>query len=163
MDNQQVTREEIAWLAGIWDGEGTISVRHNTKIHQFSPRMHIVNTNSQIVLKSLKILEKIGATPYLREKGKGGFDGSKKQCWILGVDTLAKSKIILEKLLPYLVGKKPQAEILLRFVNSRLKRYNKHNKNKDNAYTEEDLKNIKKLYELNGNQRGTSETIRLAP
>jgi hypothetical protein len=154
MDNQQVTREEIAWLAGIWDGEGTIGVRHCVKIHQFSPRMHVTNSDARIIARVREILEKMGINPYLREHGIGGFPGSKKQTWVIGVDTLAKSKIILDNLLPYLVGKKEQAEFLLRFVNSRLQNFDRGKSNRYRKYKEEDFENIDKIYEANGNQRG---------
>lgn len=153
MGNQQATLNEISWLAGIWDGEGTIGVRHSVKIHQFSPRMHIVNSNSLIIQRSIEIMEKLGITPYIREKGTGAFEGSKKQCWAVGVDNLTKSKILLDCLMPYFVGKKAQAQILLKFVDSRLERFDRKKPNAEKGYTQEDMDNIKKLYELNGNQR----------
>lgn len=160
MDNQQVTISELAWLAGIWDGEGTISIRRNVKINQFSPRVHMVNTNSHMIEKVVEILRKIGVEPYVREVSRGTFEGSRKQMWAVGVDTLSKSKIILDSFFPYLVAKKPQAKLLLQFVNSRLTRFDRRKSNWSKSYLKEDIEAIKKIYLLNGNQRGTSETIR---
>ena len=161
MDNQQATLIEISWLAGIWDGEGTIGVRNNTKIKQFSPRMHVVNTNPLIMQKVFEIVEKLGITPYFREKDAGEF--GVKQCWVIGVDTLTKSKVLLDAMLPYLVGKKPQAEMLLKFVESRLERFDRTKANCDKGYTQDDLDTVKAVYELNGNQRRVPRDYTLRP
>lgn len=160
MDNQQVTQTELAWLAGIWDGEGTIAVRRNAKINQMSPRVHFTNTNASIILKAVEIMEKIGVKPHVREKGQGGFEGSHKECYTIGFDTLSKSKLLLDTLLPYLVGKKDQAILLLKFINSRMGRWDVAKNNDDKSYTQDDLETIARIYDLNGNIRGTSETIR---
>ncbi len=162
MDNQQVTLEELAWLAGIWDGEGSIGVRLNRKIMQISPRIHVVNSNPKIICKVIEILEKLGVKPYVREKDKGAFPGSEKQVWQVGFDTLKHSKIVLDSLFEHLVGKKENAVLLLRFINSRLKNFRINGTNKEKAYTPEELETIAQIYELIGSKqaKGTPETIR---
>ena len=161
MDNPQVTAVELAWLAGIWDGEGTISVRRSKPIKQLSPRCSMVNTNPLILERVCDILTRLGIRYHLREKGPGGFEGSIKQCWIISMDSLTSADQFLHHLKPYLVGKYPQACLLERFVVSRLAR--KHKKALHLApYSREELQVIEELYTVNGNQRGTSETIREA-
>lgn len=162
MDNPQVTEIELSWLAGIWDGEGTISVRLNRKIMQISPRLNVVNTNPHIMSRVDDILTRIGVVHYIREKGEGGFGGSNKQCWIICIDTLRGSFIWLQYVKPYLVGKVKQAEFLEKFVNSRIFRRIKATRNSDAPYSKEELLAVADLYDQNGNQRGTSETIREA-
>lgn len=160
MDNPQVTELEVAWLAGIWDGEGTISVRRNVKINQFSPRVSMVNTNAKIIQQVDSILDKMGIGHYLREKGQGGFAGSKRQCWIISIETLQGCRMFLEQVGKYLVGKYPQACILERFICSRMSRLKLVKRNSDAPYSDREMIWCKELYESNGNQRGTSETIR---
>jgi hypothetical protein len=160
MDNPQVTDWQIAWLAGIWDGEGTISVRRNKKINQFSPRVSMVNTSPDIINYVDQLLTQLDIPHYIREKGEGGFDGSSKQCWIISMDTLSSASRFLETVGPYLVGKYERAKLLEKFVNSRVNRRDKVTRNSDCTYNQEELDTCKKLYLANGNQRGTSETIR---
>jgi hypothetical protein len=163
MVNQQVTYK-IAWLAGIWDGEGTISIRQNVKIKQFSPRVHVTNTDMNIINEVRKILNMIGVDPRIHETHGDKYESTfgKKVYYHIGVDTLSKSKIILDTILPYLIGKKAQAECLLAFINSRTARWNKNASNENKKYLPEDIENVCKIYELNGNQRGSSETTRAA-
>ena len=163
MDNPQVTAEDVAWLAGIWDGEGTISVRRCVKINQFSPRISMVNTNPEIIRHTVDILTRLGMNPYLREKGQGGFPGSSKQCWIVSIETLGGSRKFLDTVAPLLRGKCAQADILNRFVTSRLTRRSQVTRQSDCPYNDEEFDALEALYIANGNQRGTSETIRRAP
>ena len=158
MDNQQVTREEIGWLAGIWDGEGTISVRRNNAIGQISPRMHIVNTNMLIIEKVVEILGNLDIRFYIAEKGQGGFEGSNRQCYIIGVQTMLYADKLINILYPYLIGKRVQAKLLKSFLSSRLNR--KVVEGRNCKYNDMELESIEKLYLSNGNQRGSSETIR---
>ena len=160
MDNPQVTA--IAWLAGIWDGEGTISVRRNKRIKQISPRVSMVNTNPAIIQRVDELLTDLGVGHHVREKDQGGFEGSSRQCWIVSVETLGGACRLLNHLKPFLVGKLPQAELLGRFVASRMLRRQQVLRNSDCPYNEDELKAVQALYQVNGDQRGTSETIREA-
>jgi len=162
MGNPQVTQIEIAWLAGIWDGEGTISVRRNKKINQFSPRVTMVNTNAAIIRKVADILTRMGIGHYLREKGEGGFSGSSRQCWIVSIETLEGAKQFLKNVRPLLVGKTYQAELLEMFVRSRISRRSLVTRNSECRYSEDELDAVTLLYRANGDQRGTSETVREA-
>jgi len=161
MDNPQVTDLEIAWLAGIWDGEGTISVRKNIRIKQYSPRVSMVNTNAAMLSKVAQILEGLGIKFHLREKGQGGFDGSSKQCWIISVEHLTGAQNLVSTMMPYLTAKKPQGELLLRFVKNSSSLYGTEAGGNGYApYNEDELRTLELIYVVNGNQRGTSETIR---
>jgi hypothetical protein len=161
MDNPQVTAIELAWLAGIWDGEGTISVRRNTPIKQLSPRCSMVNTNPMILERVCDILTRLGIRHYMREKGAGGFEGSVKQCWIISMDSLTSAAQFLQYVKPFLVGKQAQACLLARFVSSRLRRKQLTPLHLA-PYSKEELHACTELYLINGNQRGTSETTREA-
>lgn len=160
MANPQVTREDVAWLAGIWDGEGSIGVRRNLASRQFSPRVSMVNTNAVLIARVCEILDAHRISYSVAEKGRGGFPGSHKQCWIVGIQTLRGAHRFLHAFGGYLVGKRAQAQLLLRFVESRLRRRMAESRNSDAPYNEDELTTLSDLYRLNGDQRGTSETIR---
>jgi hypothetical protein len=143
MDNQQVTQTDLAWLAGIWDGEGHFSIRRtmlSSKTPQYSPRLGIT---------------------YFREKGEGGFDGSSKQCWVIAIETMSNAVRAIVAVRPYLVGKCFQADCVLEYCERRLKVADRKRHNNDaRKYTERDFKLIEMVFEANGDIRGTSETIR---
>lgn len=177
MGNQQVTSAQLAWLAGIWDGEGSISFRANMlrketekTYPQFSPRVTMVNTNTAILREVMNILDALDIHYYLREKGPGGFEGSKKQCWLISMETLSNCAKLLVAIRPYLIGKSFQADLLMRFITSRIQRNpnRKGFKKKDHSlydYTREELESLDNILVANGmihKARGTSEIIRRA-
>lgn len=160
MDNQQVTQADLGWLGGIIDGEGSIAVRWGRKINQFSPRLQIYNTNPIIIQRCCNILDSIGVAYNVRERGEGGFEGSKKQCWVILTERLGAAALAMNHLLPHIYGKRAQAILLKRFLDSRLSRLSKVKRNSDAPYSKEEMETLADIYQLNGDQRGTSETIR---
>lgn len=168
MVDQQVACVDLAWLAGIWDGEGTISCRKGTqqrgrKNPQFAPRVSMVNTNTEILHGVVDILDALGVKYYFREKGVGGFEGSHKQCFIISVETLGNAAKLLTAMRPYLRGKCFQADMMLKFINSRLSKVNLRGRdNQKFCYSQEELEWLDSVIKANGNPRGTSETLREA-
>lgn len=164
--------KKIIWLAGLTDGEGTITVFHNHENVIWDKdgyeRLHCIyslaNTNPIIINESQKILFDIGVTSQifqrkpLKENHSIGMH--------LNVRKLSHIKIVIERIMPYLVGKKAQAELVLRFCNSRLNREVFHLKKKNHSkpFSDEEFEISKKLYELNKKgQFKASETKRQTP
>ena len=123
-DHQQVNhlQERIIWMAGLWDGEGSITVFKNydkaSRCEKYCPTVCVVNTNPAIVNEVQKICVELQVVLHLFERTP-----EKKQhavAYQLGTRKLAHVKTLLEHMLPYLVGKRAQAEMVLRFVDSRL-------------------------------------------
>lgn len=157
--NQQVTSENWAWLAGIWDGEGSFSI---TKLEKAKDKIlyvsHITlsNTSEAMVNEIVRILdtENIACHIWLGESRQKNY----KPAYHITVYKNIQKKVMAEKLLPYLVNKKPHAQLFLRFVNSRLK-YEKQPIQdaktgrivgmKGNSYTEEEKQLFDHLKLLN--------------
>lgn len=108
-----------AWLAGIIDGEGTITItrqrRYDYKSHPYSyrPEIHVTNTSNSMLLEVSEIIKKVTG----------------KKVWIYQTDNREKrpvyrarlqdrnSCLILAKtLLPHLISKKSQALLLIDFL-----------------------------------------------
>ena len=107
----QVTTEELAWAAGIVDGEGCIGLSKISKCH-WSLRLSVGNTDIRM-LDKLKAL--FNGTITLQNKkalhDKFSRDGyHRKPLWIWTVYG-QKAEDILILLVPYLVVKHEQAEI----------------------------------------------------
>lgn len=111
----KVTETELAYLAGLWDGEGTFSVQ---KLKTgFGVRAAFCNTNQRLFKRVVKLLDKMTISPYKqirqrRENWKPSFE--------LSINRQNETCALLQGVLPYLSGKKAVAEIVLKFVNRRL-------------------------------------------
>lgn len=163
MDNQQLTQTDLAWLAGIWDGEGHISIRRcllGGKRPQYSPRVGVTNTNVQILSRVRQILDQLGVAYYFREKGEGGFEGSHKQCWVVSVETLTNAHKLLATIRPYLIGKGFQADCIIEFSERRLRLNDRKRANSYRKYEPRDYELAISTLEANGDIRGSSQTIR---
>ena len=127
MDKETISKTELAWLAGIIDGEGCIYARmnkHNKSIRKLRTnevyviRMGISITNTDVFLikEVSRICEnlKVGfafSTQPPRDPRRGVIS--------IIVEGKGRSKKLLEAVLPYLINKKPQAEILLKLIQYR--------------------------------------------
>lgn len=121
IDNQQVKPEELAWLAGFWDGEGTITVFHTKRKNgkdRYNASLVVVNTHEETISHILKLLDRLGIKMHLLKRQ------SKNKKHAVSYQLTTRNMLYIQKLLPllipYLVCKKAQAELTLRFVNSRL-------------------------------------------
>jgi hypothetical protein len=147
MDNKHAMPTDLAWLAGIIDGEGWIGLQKHivpkNKCVAYSPHFRVTNSDLNIINRTQEILNSIGLNPYLKQQLH--IEG-RKTVYHLNLHKQANLKVIYEAVLPYLVGKKARAEMMLRYINKTIDR--------EIAYQE-----LKKA-----NQRGKpSETTREAP
>lgn len=127
MDNPQ--ERSLAWLAGIVEGEGSISVQVYTLPDgrvRLTPYVSIINTDKAIlnecerIFKQLLRGEKSKARycNHSRTQHKASFEG-RKPCYAFRVDGIA-CRPILAALLPFIVGEKRRnAKVVLDFIDSR--------------------------------------------
>ena len=113
LDTIEVTENDLAYIAGLFDGEGTLVVgkypRYNKEL-AYRGFMAIANTYLPVLEE---IQSKIGGTIALQKKSSGVYAGS--VCYSLTFTTNVIRKW-LPRLLPYLKVKKTQAEVLLAFL-----------------------------------------------
>ena len=159
--------ERIIWLAGLTDGEGTITVfthqdnSQKCKFRRYTAIYCIVNTDSNIINEVQKILNELGVSSYIFTRNARKKEH--KDALQLSTRKMSHLKVLLERLLPYLIGKKAQAELTLRFVDSRLSRLGT-GKNQYSPYNDEEIEISTLLYQLNKKGRcESSETIRQTP
>lgn len=118
-DNQ---REDVklAYIAGLIDGEGTISLNKQTeKAHpqwnpKYTPYIGFTNTN----LEALELVgDFLGSNVRHHVGSKDGFKGN-KECFRVVKNGKNNVRKLLEKLLPYLVIKKKQAELVINYCDN---------------------------------------------
>lgn len=132
MDHQQATVGELAWLAGIIDGEGNLDLnkRYGLKYknaygeytsHWNRPRIIIGNTDARMISKVSFIYDKLGNKFWyhiVKRKNK-----NHKPClWVItiGIRNVAK---VLDAVYPWLTTKKSQAEILMDYCEWRTRSF----------------------------------------
>ena len=111
---------ELAWLAGLWDGEGSITVfKHKEKngTIKLCPTLLIVNCDEKIIWEAKRLLDELGTSFHIHltesknDRHKDRYQLNTRNCKYI--------KIVLEALAPYLIGKKAQAQLVLQFVDKR--------------------------------------------
>lgn len=170
-------KEELAWLAGAWDGEGSISIfprferyryRNGEKEIEKNPfrkltaTLTLVNTEQSFMAEAIRILDKHGIAVWVQERKLNKRNKNHSDCWQLVCRKLEAIKKFLELIFPYLISKKPQADLVLRFVNSRLEQLSKRKNGL--GYTEEEQSLEQQIRILNKRgQNESSTTIRQTP
>lgn len=118
MDNQQA--REVGYLAALLDGEGSLSLdaspdkRGNVR---YTPRISVGMT-SQATMDKLRFLYVKYEVPYYQTKRV--YPEPYLPVYVLEVRRFKYVKRLLELVMDDMAGKKKQAELLIRFVNSRV-------------------------------------------
>lgn len=125
MGNQQ--ERLLAWLAGIIDGEGSISVQvYNLPDGRvrLTPFASIVNGDIGILEGCEEAFREIGvAFRRLHKPISNGAVVGIIQCWNIRVDGIKPVKTLIEHIVPYLRSiKRTRAETILEYLRSREER-----------------------------------------
>jgi hypothetical protein len=115
--NVTTINEQLAWLAGIADGEGSFYLTATYDRNHFPVikcSFAVGNTSIELILGVKQILEQIinHEFRYCSIKGRG----NRKSSWLIQVTSFADMAILCKSIMPYLVAKKRQAETMLEFV-----------------------------------------------
>jgi len=156
MDNQQAkTQFDLGLLVGLVEGEGTITLNKSVKGRcKFQPYIGFANTNLALMEHMAALCARLGLPHYIHTtKAKSG--KTVKTIMALGQ---GRCKRWLDVILPHLVGKKPQADLLAEFIEIREKTISLHPSRK--PYGQRELEIKRALHELNtkGKTADASET-----
>jgi hypothetical protein len=119
MGNQQATDLEIGWMAGILDGEGSISMRawpYKGKIH-FVVSVSVSNTSRELLTKFSDICSKLGVNLHWISKSvpSGNLPG-----WDIETKKISHCARILRSTIANLTSKQEKASLVLSFCERRL-------------------------------------------
>lgn len=144
----------LAWLGGIIDGEGMVTVIRRKKGSRkgFIPRVSIVNTDERIISEVVSILKELRLAHYTQTKA--GTKAGWKTKWEVQFNGHIRCAAALPHLIPYLVSKREKAEALLELCERRLVTRE--------PYGERDMELIEKAT-LGNRTPIRSTTTRLAP
>lgn len=149
--NQQGT---LYWLSGFLDGEGTISFmvgpqKRNSQRLRATPYVQLCNTSDIAFNECTKILDR-NNIPYYVARQK--LNKNWKIVWKILVVGFNRTERILTLLCPYIITKREQCLLVLKYIRQRRNR-------KNFPFSEDDIQIIKRVKKLN--QRGPSETFLL--
>lgn len=110
---QGVTKIDLGYIAGVLDGEGTLVIagckRKENRNLAYRGYMAITNTNIPLLEH---IQSRVGGLIHPQTKV---YRGEICPCYVLNF-SVNQTRAVLPKLLPYLVAKRDQAEVLLSFL-----------------------------------------------
>jgi hypothetical protein len=134
--DKKMKEKDVIYISGIIDGEGCIGIfKENPKRKQpvLRPLISITNSNHQLLKYLLKRLPRVKPTFYKR-------DIIFHKNWTLIFRKQEIVESILKDILPFLVAKKEQANLVLKFINLR---------KQNNRYSQEEWKLYTKVKNLN--------------
>lgn len=119
-EESNLTNSDIGWLAGIWDGEGSIGMhQHSKQDGRRVPRCSVTNTDFAIIEEASRILKLLGVGHFVQARGFSKVNWNTRKD--LTVSGMKRCKTFLEAIFPYLKGyKKLKAVVILSFIYSRL-------------------------------------------
>jgi hypothetical protein len=120
---ETISRVELAWLAGIIDGEGYIVLtwmnQKEVKKARMRTEIGVSNTDMRMVARISEISHKANIKFYYTLKNPSKRN-SKKYAITISILGFRSCKKFLELVLPYLVCKKDQAETMLEYITYRI-------------------------------------------
>lgn len=111
---RRLKKEELGYIAGILDGEGSISLKRQRSIGRrcFGTFIQVTSTN-QDILYFLK--RKLGGGVY-NHSHKYSINHNLKKSWVWHLRQHREIESLLKKLLPYLIIKKKHALLMLKYI-----------------------------------------------
>lgn len=122
LSNQQ---ERLAFLGGIIEGEGCVSLQKVNRPNgrtRYMSRIDINNTSLELVNVIVELIKAVGVSPYVhwkyQQRKHDGFNYA--PCACIRIAGVKRTITFLEMIIPFLVSKKEQAQLVLAFCKRRL-------------------------------------------
>ena len=132
-----IKETDKAWLAGIMDGEGYISlIRRHT---YYVPSVKVGNTNERLIHRCKEILDMAGIEYSVTYFDRGDRVNAKPS-WDIVMESRPRVVAVLQLIQPYLVSKNEQAKLVLDWCSK--------SKRKPTETKELFIDNIRKLNQL---------------
>lgn len=122
MGNQQeVSEVQLAWLAGLLNGDGCFSLTFRRRDGRLKCDLSLTLTQCDpaIVERADDLINKLGVTPGISEYEPSGAGIRTK--WNMRISKMAHILAVIDAVLPYMVGEKSaQAKLMKRYIERRL-------------------------------------------
>ncbi|MDH3981283.1 MAG: hypothetical protein OES84_00105 [Kiritimatiellaceae bacterium] len=132
--NQQGTpsEAEIAWLAGIIEGEGTVALSAYRRSEKEKPKVGVViilyNTDAGIIKKAKEVVDRLMLSCHLRERSQkplaranGEGYGGQDPMFVLKVSKLDSAYLLAKLIRPWCFGQKAaRLDLIIEYLSQRL-------------------------------------------
>jgi DNA-binding XRE family transcriptional regulator len=162
---QILTEAEKGWLAGIIEGEGSITMHAKHKAWKgwkgigVDLSVWVVNIDEGIIDKTSKLLKKMGIEPRLHKRktvplfheNGSRYKSPEKTLVVIGTSKMDNILELLRNIKPYLAGeKKARASLMVQFIERRLARKGEHTKKGAPWFDGYDWEIVRQFYEISG-------------
>lgn len=116
-----LTETEKAWLAGFWDGEGSITIfthREKNGKDKICPTILVCNTHEGVIAHIVSLLDRLGTSFTIQTVERK--EDKHKNNFQVHTRNMQYIKTVLEAIQPYLICKKAQCTLVLRYVTKKL-------------------------------------------
>jgi hypothetical protein len=153
MDNQLASLLDLSWLAGIIDGEGSLTCGYRnyckeTKFRVY-PQVRVGNTNMGIIQNVMRIYNDLGVSFRVETQQ---YKKHWKELTLLKVNKFVHLITLLTAIRPFLKGKADQAETMLALCKSR-----KDQPHRNAPYTIDEIRLMEGIAVLN--KRGVNDCM----
>ena len=156
--NQQERLLDLAWLAGLWEGEGCFSLFRGSH-NRIYAAASLVNTDYKLIEEIHAALDRLNIGHYIHERRSSVKNSKHKDSKTIYIVGFKRTEKFLNILLPLMRGKKRKViQVIQKFIERRLSVPQKE------RYASMDFEYINQVRALN--KKGTevsSETIRQTP
>jgi len=111
---ETISRVELAWLAGIIDGEGCMNLCWNAKRPQMKAEINITNSDARIIARVSQIYHKENIKFHYTLRKRTRF------CLSICISGFRSCKKLLDMITPYLTGKRDQADTMAEYLKYRI-------------------------------------------
>ena len=150
---ETISRVELAWLAGIIDGEGCMNLCWNDKRPQMKADINVTNTDARIIERVSRIYHKSNIKFHYTLRKR------KRFCLSISITGFRSCRKLLGMVTPYLAGKRDQADTMAEYLDYRISIFDstKDQRRAENGhfirtpelqYNEKDQQYLKRLQEL---------------
>lgn len=162
LDMPKINELDVAYLSGLFDGEGSFSI---TKVrekgrekYRLSSVSSITNCDPKIINRALEIMRGLGVTGRMYRIDKK--NANRAPCYTIEIKRLELQAKLLKSVSLYLVGKKQVASLMLEFIESRLKNKMTGRYFSVSPYTEREIELFDIVAKLN--KKGVSKPEKIA-
>ena len=139
--NKCIDECALAWLAGIIEGEGTVSIYHQKRKgnapDQLRATISITNTDPHLISRCNEIFNTLGCNVHINQYDNK--KGSTRTVYDMQTAKQEYVKKICEAVIPYMVGEKlAKAKLVLSFVQRRLERLGSNRDTRKAQYDDTD-------------------------
>ena len=142
---------DLGYLAGMIEGEGSISIQAQGK-GKYAPTVMVTsNTDKEVVKHVMEILDRAGFKAYMVTNQKGR--GRRKPVEVVIIKGITYVYPFLKKIKPYIKGRKREiASLVIKFCESRIPKA--YLRNKSRKYSKEELDIVERVRRLNMEAKG---------